>query len=57
MVLEMLGGTKPRFYKEIEMRKMIVMMIGGLVWKWLQKRMKRNNRSVGRTQNYSDARP
>ena len=32
------------------MRRMIIMMIGGFVWKWLQKRMKRNNPSVGRTQ-------
>ena len=39
------------------MRKMILMMIGGLVWKWLQKRMKRDNGPVGRTQKYSDARP
>ncbi len=39
------------------MRKMIVMMIGGFVWKWLQKRMKRNNGAVDRTQKYSDARP
>ena len=38
------------------MRKMIIMMIGGLVWKWLQKRMKRSDGAVGRTQKYSDAR-
>ena len=39
------------------MRKWIVIMIGGFVWKWLQNRMKRNNDSVGRTPKYSDAHP